>query len=380
MTNAHDLVSFPPSSDRRVLGLLRPAQVLWILSGTAICLLALTSCSLTSGVVVALATMAATSTLCLVRIDGEPIDQAALAMVWLKASTWPRRLHATRSTKPQLAYFVASVHHPDRLLEDVSSQWQMTASMGRALSGGAQAMKGEVQLLTVRRALVGRAIARSLEQAGTTHGFVTLLIARATPANRLHVDAMTQAMSDAGAVVGPVEVVDSPVVELGPIRRPLRSKCVTGHGEVAVSVLRSGPTLAVSPTSLVDLIIDPPWALCAVTICPTTSASLQRRIERRQTAALANAELLERRGFRRSAAQESQAARSADYEAAIARGERAALVYVHYACVENDAAALMRSHRALSSAGESCGLVLQPLTGRHHLGISLFGSPRELMA
>jgi len=378
MSEHEQLLSFPPSSERKVFGLLRPAQVAALLIGLALGLFALTSLSLGVALLTCAVLTGLVGMLCLFKVDGEPIEAAVFGLVWL---TLPKAcLKLLGTVKPVVApdYFVVTLHHPDRYLEEVDTQWQRTAAVGRALAAGAQAMKTQVQFLTLRRTLLTADVLDQLVEEPSAHPLVTLVLARATPEHELHFSAMVQALSETGMRCGPVTRLNQSIVELGTVRHVQRNRCVTRNAHLSVSALRTGPALGVSPTAFLDLLVNPPWSLFAVTICPLASQALQRRIERRQTAALANEELLERRGFRRSAAQERQTSRAADYEAAIARGERAVLLHLHVGCVERTEAELHTARKEFLSRAERCGLGFTSLSGRHHLGAALFGAPEVL--
>ena len=375
MTDTEYQLSFPPSSERLVLGLFRPTQVLWLLGGVTAGLFSVTSLPMPAGIAVALVALGLAASLCVLRLNGAPVEEVLIGLWWLAISKLQRR---RRPRETHHHHFVATIHHPDRFLEAPGAQWQTTSAIGEAIAACAQAMKAEVQLLSIRRSLLSDSLQEALGGDEATHPYVSVLVAPADEKHRSHREVLLQTLRDTGAQVALGQVVQSPVLEFGRIRRPQLASCRTSLGEISVQVLRAGPALPLAPTGLLELFIDPPWDLFAVTVSPASSASLHRRIERRQTAALADAELLERKGFRRSAAQDREAERRGNYEASIAGGERAALVYVHSACVGADAAALGTLRNALLSASDRMGLRCSPLVGRHHLGCQLFGAPEVL--
>jgi len=378
MSEQESLLSFPPSSERKVFGILRPAQAGALLLGLALGLFAFTSLSPSLALAICVLLVGLVATVCLVNIDGEPAEAAVFGLMWLTLPKACLKLLGSVKQESSRDYFSVTLHHPDRYLEESGAQWQRTAAVGRALAAGAQAMNTQVQFLTVRRTLLTEAVVEQLGEGTSAHQYVTLLIAKATSEFDVHFSAMVQAFGEAGVICGPVTRLTDPVIQLGSVRKVHRNRCVTRKAQISVSALRTGPALGVSPTAFLELLVDPPWSMFAVTVCPLASQALQRRIERRQTAALANEELLQRRGFRRSAAQDRQTSRAADYEAAIARGERAVQIHLHVACVERTEGELISARQEFLSRSERCGLGFSALSGRHHLGVALFGAPEVL--
>ena len=376
--NDDEMVSFPPRHSPMVLGLFRPAQVLSLLASLMVAGTVAAWCRPVAAIPLIMVFLSLGLWCSFGEIGGEPIERYVGSALWLAASRF-RLDRLANKPLPDVPLLVVAIHNDDLYLESPSMQWLKIAGVGEALATAASSLASAVQVLTVDRRLLSANLAEQVIGDHSAQAHLTLLIAQGGAHAEATLAVTAQALQSLGAHVGPLVPTTSQIVDLGRIRQISRQSCRTTVGCFNTAVLDAPPVLPVGPGALIDLVVQPTWAMHAVTISAPLHGTIQRRLERRQTAAMADSDLLDRRGFRRSAAREATRTKADDFEAALASGARAVHVHVHLACFANDPVALDESLRAVALSAKRCAVALRPLSGRHHLALDLFGRPHVLV-